>query len=400
MQEIFEPGQRGIVGENHVREPVAVDPPLLVQHPVAKFRAHRRHDLRVRQKFLAHHLIGVEPPEAVLDEKGRGGGFAAAHASRESHEKIGGALDHLENPTMGLLVSAANPIHQVRMAPPHAINTKDPAAVCAHARTVFAELGWAASTPFVERLFREVTRFFEGRHPDYLAIDMQYHSYEHTLQATVCLVDIVRGRQRAGASPSLTRRDAELALAAVLLHDTGYLKRKDDIEGTGAKYTLVHEHRSCDFASEYLPAIGATPDEIEDICAGIRCTGPRNRIGVQVFRRPEAKLVACILVTADYLAQMSAPGYPDKLLILFREFEEAFDHDGIPAEKRPYQSGQELLRKTPDFWHKVVQPMLETDAQGQVNFLSITGQPNPYLDAVEANVAEIQRRVELAVGEC
>jgi hypothetical protein len=277
---------------------------------------------------------------------------------------------------------------------PYDVDTKDPRAVCAYARAIFVRLGWGQSVPIIERVFTDVSRMFAGGFPGYRGIDMRYHDFEHTLQATVCLLDIIQGRQREAVPPVLTSRDAELAVMSSLLHDAGFLKRTDDPEGTGAKYTLVHERRSCDFARSYLPALGVKESELEDVCAAISCTGPRNRIAAHVFRRPEARAIACILMTADYLAQMSAADYPSKLQVLYREFEEAFDFEGVPAEKRPYHDVRELFQKTPDFWMKFVRPMLETEADGVFHYLSITGQPNRYLDAVDANMTEIRRLLQ------
>jgi hypothetical protein len=280
------------------------------------------------------------------------------------------------------------------MTLPYEVNTKDAHAVCAHARSIFVRLGWGQSVPIVDNVFTDVALMFAGGYQGYRGIDMRYHDFEHTLQATVCLLDILEGRHRAGVLPKLSSRDAELAVMAVLLHDAGFLKRTDDPEGTGAKYTLVHERRSCDFARSYLPSLGVKPEEIDDVCAAISCTGPRNRIAAHVFRRSEARIIACVLMTADYLAQMSAADYPSKLQVLYREFEEAFDYEGVPADKRPYHGVRELFLKTPDFWVKFVRPMLESEADGVFHYLSNTGQPNPYLDAVEANMVEIRRLVQ------
>jgi hypothetical protein len=280
------------------------------------------------------------------------------------------------------------------MTLPYEVNTKDPRAVSTYARAVFLRLGWGQSLPLLERVFADVTRMFAGGYQGYRGIDMRYHDFEHTLQATVCLIDILQGRHRAGAEPVLSSRDGELAVMAALLHDAGFLKRSDDPEGTGAKYTLVHERRSCEFARSYLPTLGVKPEELDDVCAAISCTGPRNRIAAHEFRRPEARMIACILMTADYLAQMSAADYPAKLQVLYREFEEAFDFEGVPADKRPYQGVRELFLKTPDFWTKFVRPMLENEADGVFKYLSNTGQANPYLEAVETNMVEIRRLVQ------
>lgn len=280
------------------------------------------------------------------------------------------------------------------MSSPLEVNTKVPTSVCAYAQGIFAELGWSESAPLVNKIFGDVSRMFSGNYPGYLGIDMSYHDFEHTLQATVCLLSIIKGRQQAGATPAFRRRDAELSLMAVLLHDAGFLKLVNDTIGTGAKYTLIHEHRSCQFARAYLPQYAVTLDEMDDVCAAIKCTGPRNHIAGHQFHRPEARVIACIVVTADYLAQMSAPDYLGKLPLLFREFQEAFDFEKVPMENRPYQSLRELQQKTSDFWHKFVYPLLTNEADGMYRYLSITGQPNPYLLAVEDNLTKIRARLK------
>jgi hypothetical protein len=104
--------------------------------------------------------------------------------------------------------------------------------------------------------------------------------------------------------------------------------------------------------------------------------------------------MAFILVTADYLAQMSADDYLDKLPKLFLEFEEAFEDGGIPVEERPYKSLRELLEKSPGFWYNYVRPLLETEAGGAYRYLAVGDQPNSYLDAVEANMVKLKKRLE------
>lgn len=280
------------------------------------------------------------------------------------------------------------------MALPRAMSLKDPSATAAHFRAVFAGLGWEASLPLLERVLRDVVDAFAGRWGEYLPLDMRYHDLGHTLEAAVCVTDLAGGLVRSGDDPAFDRGAAERCVIAALLHDSGFLKQRHDDDGTGAKYTLVHERRSCDFARAYLPRIGLAADDIDDVCAAIGCTGPRNRISAQTFRHATARRIACLLVTADYLAQIAAPDYPDKLAHLFAEFTEAFDHEGIPPEKRPYASTAELRRKTPDFWQHFVRPMLDTEADGVHRYLTVTGQTNPYLQAVEDNLAEIRRRVQ------
>jgi hypothetical protein len=284
------------------------------------------------------------------------------------------------------------------MVPPHPIDTKNPAAVAEAVKAAFGRISGQASFPLIDRLFADVTRMFNGQYPGYLSIDMEYHDFEHTLQATVCLMHILEGRHRSGDTPVLSVRDWELAVMAVLLHDSGYLKYSDDREGTGAKYTLVHERRSCDFARLYLPPLGVKPQEIEDVCAAINSTGPQNKISQMSFSREESRIFTFVLVTADYLGQMSAADYVDELPSLFAEFQEAFDFEHVPETKRPYHNLQELLEKTPGFWANYVWPLLDFEAGGVHRYLTTAGQPNPYLQAVDANIAEVRRRMRAGAG--
>jgi hypothetical protein len=280
------------------------------------------------------------------------------------------------------------------MSLPHAIDTKNSAAVVKAIKDAFAGIGAESSFPLLDRMFGDVTDMFAGRYAGYQAIDMHYHDFEHTMQATLCIVHILEGRSRTADRPVLTARDWELSVMATLLHDSGYLKENDDKVGSGAKYTFVHERRSCDFCRDYLPRMGVTASEIEDICAAIICTGPKSKISQIAFRSEAGRHFAFMLVTADYLAQMSAPDYVDKLSILYKEFEEAFDYEGTPPEKRPYHSLREMLEKTPGFWTNYVRPMLDFEAAGVHRYLTTAGQPNPYLQAVEANLVEVRRRLQ------
>lgn len=284
------------------------------------------------------------------------------------------------------------------MVPPHAIDTTNPDAVAEALKTLFSVSGGEGSSALIDRAVADVAKMFGGDYPGYQEIDMEYHDLDHTLQVTVCMAHLLKGRGETSAEPLLGNRDRELALLSALLHDTGFLKEEGDESGTGAKYTFVHEKRSCAFARKYLPELGFTPSEIDDISSAIMCTGPRNSIEHGSFQREEARQIADLLVTADYLAQMSSSDYLEKLPRLYLEFVEAFEKEQVPLEKRPYQSLGQLLEMTPGFWNKFVLPLLDGEAEGVYRYLSPEGTPNPYLVAIEANLVELERRLESKVS--
>jgi hypothetical protein len=268
-------------------------------------------------------------------------------------------------------------------------------AVAAFVRARFRAMYPAASDAWLQQVFDDAESLFAGRHPAYARNDLRYHDLRHTLMAVVCMAVLLEGRHGAGDGVPLAARDFELAIAGVLLHDTGYLKLKSDTEGTGAKYTFCHILRSCAFAASFLPERGATDVEVENVLSAINCTGPNSEISRLRFRDPVSRFVGCALATADYLGQLSDPRYPDKLGELFREFRESDDFTHVPAERRVFRSENDLICRTPGFWINFVKPKLNSDLQAVYRYLArpFPSGRNAYLEAVEANLARIERMI-------
>jgi hypothetical protein len=269
------------------------------------------------------------------------------------------------------------------------VDTKDAQAVATVARKTLQRLHPQSGTAVIDSLFRDVEEMFSGRYLDYLPLDTRYHDFEHTLQAALCLVQLIEGRSLAALNPGLTARHFEIAIAAVLLHDAGYLKLRSDREGTGAKYTFVHVTRSCAFAASYLPTVGFSNDEVDAVEKAIRCTGPHSDIERIGFAGEIELFLGCALSSADFLGQMAAPDYVDELGFLFAEFEESDDFYHVPQERRVFHSVGELIAKTPQFWKEFVLPRLGGDYHGVYRYLArpYPDGSNAYIDAVERNIA-------------
>jgi hypothetical protein len=279
------------------------------------------------------------------------------------------------------------------MYPP--VATKDPTAVEAEAQAAFLTIFPKGDRLFVPRIFGWVIEAFTGNYRDYQAVDAHYHDFEHTLQGTLCFVRLLRGRHLAGAQPSLTPRMFQLGLAAILLHDTGYLKKRDDTTGTGAKYTVTHVERSAEFARQLLAEKGFDAAEIKSVQNMIRCTGVDAKLNAIPFQSEIERLTGFALATADLLGQMAAEDYVDKLPVLYAEFVEAVKYskskDHFIAS---FTSGSDLMRRTPSFWQERVRAKLEKDYQGLFRYLNspYPDGPNDYLARIEANMERLKQR--------
>src|SRR6266705_1959297 len=157
------------------------------------------------------------------------------------------------------------------MAPP--VVTRDPTCVEVEVQAAYLGMFPDGNRLFVQQVFGWAIDCFTGCYRDYQPVDARYHDFEHTLQGTLCMARLLRGRYLAGAQPVLTQRMVQLAFLAILLHDTGYLKKRDDSEGTGAKYTVTHVDRSAEFAAQLLTDKGFAASEIISVQNMIHCTG-------------------------------------------------------------------------------------------------------------------------------
>ena len=252
---------------------------------------------------------------------------------------------------------------------------------------------------FVSQVFQWARECFEGNYKDYQAIDARYHDFEHTLQGTLCMARLMQGRHASKVAPPLTQRIFELGILAILLHDTGYLKKKDDVEGTGAKYTLTHVNRSVDFADELLKEKGYLEKDIKAVQNMIRCTGVNVDLTGIPFQDDMERIVGFGLGTADLLGQMAAKDYVDKLPVLYSEFAESNRYNvGKGTATGMFMSAHDLMQKTPVFWEKYVQPKLDRDFQGVYRYLNFAfpNGENFYLQRIENNLALLRDRVPVS----
>ena len=88
--------------------------------------------------------------------------------------------------------------------------TKDPTAVEVEVQSAFLTLFPNGGALFVPQVFGWAIECFTGAYEDYAAVDARYHDFEHTLQGTLCLARLLRGRYEANTQPPLTQRMFQL----------------------------------------------------------------------------------------------------------------------------------------------------------------------------------------------
>jgi hypothetical protein len=187
----------------------------------------------------------------------------------------------------------------------------------------------------------------------------------------------------------------------MLLHDTGYLKKRNDTEGTGAKYTAMHVDRSADFAAQLLAGKGFGPVDVRAVQNMIHCTGVNANPDAITFQSELERILGCALGTADLLGQMAADDYIEKLPILYEELAEAAPYARQHSQFiTHFDSAEDLMRKTPLFWENIVQAKLANEFGGLCRFLNdpYPYGPNDYLDRIRANIQRLKSRLAAPVA--
>lgn len=187
--------------------------------------------------------------------------------------------------------------------------------------------------------FNTVVSLFSGKYPNYQACNTDYHDLRHTTDAFLAMSRLIHGAMLN------ENRFSELhmvtGLVASLFHDVGYIQEAHDTEGTGAKYTAIHEQRSARFFERYGRENGLPEEEIVEGKVMILCTDLTIEIGTISFPGPDIELLGRMISAADLLGQMADRTYLEKLLYLYHEFKEGNVGD--------YTGEVDILRKTPRF---------------------------------------------------
>jgi len=230
-------------------------------------------------------------------------------------------------------------------------------------RTIFRSAFNQFNEAVLKQAFEDCERLFEGDYSTYLPCDTLYHDKQHSMDMTLALARLINGHERSVAKDErLGAERAVIAVITALYHDSGYMRHEHDHRHfNGAEYTAIHVSRSADFLRRYLHKINL--GEFSQLAANmVHYTG--YEITPEQIRLPDEKwhLIGHMLGTADLIAQMSDRCYLEKCRDrLYPEFvlgglTVTVDEHG--NETILYESGEDLLMKTPSFYENEVETRL------------------------------------------
>ena len=276
------------------------------------------------------------------------------------------------------------------------VQVSNPAAVRKAVGDLFAETFPGASFDKMWLAFYDFERLFSGKFPEYHGCDTTYHDMQHSLDMTLALARLVAGYERSVDPPDrLGPRRAQMVIVTSLFHDAGYIRHaeRDRDFSNGAEFTLYHVSRSADFLRRYLPELGLARDVAVSSMI-VHFTGYELDLDQIELDDPRDAICGHLLGTADLIAQMADRCYLEKCRDrLYKEFVlggVAID-TAKPGEYRVrYESGIDLLRKTPVFYQQVSRDRLYAKFNRAYRYFEVVfdGQ-NPYVDAIRNNMEHL-----------
>lgn len=246
--------------------------------------------------------------------------------------------------------------------------------------------------------FYDFERLFNGRYPGYLGCDTTYHDIQHTLDMTLALARLISGYEMsADETDRLGVERVTMAIITSLFHDAGYIRHRErdsDFEN-GAEFTLQHVSRSADFLRRYLPENGMA--KFASVSSMIvHFTGYEIKLDDIELDDPRDAICGHLLGTADLIAQMADRCYLEKCRDrLFKEFVlggVAIEDGALGETTVRYESGTDLLRKTPAFYQEVTRARLQNKFNRAYRYVEVLyeGQ-NPYIEAIRKNMTHLVR---------
>lgn len=223
------------------------------------------------------------------------------------------------------------------------VNTDSPEAVFEEVKYNFIQSYPITEFEPVRKAFADFNLLFEGKYPGYKACNTKYHDKIHTTDALLAISRLIDGYNL--SVKKMPVQKAKVALIATIFHDTGYIQKKTDKEGTGAKYTLKHVDRSIEFIERYFKEHKFSKYDFISAMNMVHCTGLNLNLKEVKFQDKYEEILGYMLGSSDVLGQMASRTYLERLLYLYKEFKE--------GHVKGYASEVDLLKKTLLFYESI-----------------------------------------------
>ena len=260
----------------------------------------------------------------------------------------------------------------------------------------FAAAAVMLDRPLLQRAVNRYASLVNGTQPGFLPLDTPYHDVQHSIDVTRCTASLLINYHGSAAEPPADCAERFLVtLICALFHDTGYLRHIDELHvQCGAQLIKQHVSRSVGHVQQLLHDLSLSQwrDAAEAIS---HCTGYERSFSALRFPCAEDQEMGRLLGTADLIAQMADPAYPEKVRDrLYLEFEVAgLAGPAAHAAGTGHGSAEALLASTPEFIATAFSQRLDGLFDSNYHLLSDVSGNNRYLEQIQRNLQRIDQSI-------
>lgn len=272
-----------------------------------------------------------------------------------------------------------------------------PDQVCAAVIDIFEHCFPGEDHSNITTAFADFHKLFLGEFPGYAGCDTIYHDMQHSLDVTLAMGRILGGHQLGAPDDEKFGHElSSVGIVAALFHDSGYIRETGDEEFVnGAQFTKSHVSRSAKFLRDYMPILGMDA-HIEDTAKLVHYTGYEKDLAALEFSDKRYRIMGKLLGTSDLVAQMADRCYLEKCRDrLYSEFVlggVAISEQNDGTTRVEYQSGEDLLKKTPMFYQNVTRDRLNGTYDNVIKYMKDWfPESDPYSAGIEKNLQFLEQ---------
>jgi HD superfamily phosphodiesterase len=233
------------------------------------------------------------------------------------------------------------------------VDTKRPDCVIEEVKVLMKDLCSREDMRTIQFVHFDTVRLYNGDYIGYRKCSTGYHDLKHSMEVFLAMARAIHGASLMGEA--FKSRDIAISLVSALLHDSGYIQKDDDTDGTGAKYTDSHVQRSVEFMRRYSYCNGIKPDDFYKARCLIESTALEADFELIPYTSRDIKTLGKMLFAADMVGQMSDRTYLEKLSLLYDEF--------VEGNFTRYRDVDDLLRHTVSFITSICE-RISTEVEG------------------------------------
>jgi len=273
------------------------------------------------------------------------------------------------------------------------VNVSSVSAVRDAVQTLFDTTFPAASFDALWLAFHDFGLLFDGQLSGYRGCDTVYHDKQHSLDMTLAMARLLTGHERICAEEDRFGPErAMMGIVTALFHDAGYIRRDDESRWqNGAEFTLWHVSRSAELLRTTLPRLGFG-QWVDVATRVVHFTGYEINIDDIELDEPKDIMLGHFLGTADLMAQMADRCYLEKCRDrLYSEFVlagVAVTEDSVYVSNILYESGIDLLKKTPGFYQNMAMSRMNVKFNRAYRYIeALYNGRNPYFEFIDKNLS-------------